>query len=239
MKKIIFQSINEGDVFEFLKRNKSRRIFNFLNLHDLYQFSREMKFKNSILDKQNMNFVDGFVISVYLSILNLRKISRISGPTFTERVLSNKELSGNKKHFFIGPEREDIRELKKKFGHLKNVGFYNPPYVQGISFSREEIEEISNRINEKKSDYVWVGVGCPKQNILSSSLIKKTNAKYFMNVGAALDFVLGKKKQAPKIIRSLGIEWIYRLITDFKHSRKKVWRSLKGLGNLNLVGISR
>ena len=44
-----------------------------------------------------------------------------------------------------------------------------------------------------------------------------------MNVGAALDFLLEKKKQAPNAVKALGIEWLYRLITDFEHSKKKVF----------------
>jgi exopolysaccharide biosynthesis WecB/TagA/CpsF family protein len=238
MEKIIFQSRNEMEVSEFLKKNKLRKTFNFLNLHDIYQASNKKSFKDSILDKQNINFIDGFTISAYLSILNIKKISRMSGPIFTLEVLSNKELSGNKKHFFIGLEKEDLGELQKKFPHLKNINSYNPPYILEIKFPHEELEKIAKIINKKNPDYVWIGIGCPKQNILSSALIKKTKAQYFMNVGAALDFVLGKKKQAPKIMRSIGMEWLYRLITDFKHSKKKVWRSLKGLSNLNLVAVS-
>ncbi len=91
--------------------------------------------------------------------------------------------------------------------------------------------------NKTKADYVWVGIGCPKQNLLSSQLFKKTKAQYFVNIGAALDFLLGKKEEAPLIIRELGIEWLYRLVTDFKYSKKKVWRSLMGLKNIRSIKL--
>lgn len=235
--KIIFQSMNEKEVSNFIKSNKQRKTFNFLNLHDLYQANKESQFRESLLEKNNLNFIDGFIISVSLSIYNLKKVSRMSGPILTRNILSNPKLSQNKKHFFIGPEKEDIIALQKKFPHLKKVSSYNPPYIKNINFSKEEITNIANYINKEKPDYVWVGIGCPKQNILSSTLIPKTKAQYFMNVGAALDFLLEKKKQAPQIIKQLGIEWFYRLITDFKHSRKKVWRSLVGLKYLGEVKL--
>ncbi|MFH1521629.1 MAG: WecB/TagA/CpsF family glycosyltransferase [archaeon] len=237
--KIIFQSIPENKVFKFLKLNKQRKILNFLNQHDLYQSNKEPLFRETLLEKQNINFIDGFIISAYLSITNLRKVSRTSGPILTRDFLSNAELSQNKKHFFIGLEKEDLDNLQTKFPHLKKVSSYNPPYIKDLNFSLGEIEKIAKLINEEKSDYIWVGIGCPKQNILSSLLFKKTKAQYFVNVGAAIDFLLEKKKQAPAIFRKLGVEWFYRLITDFKYSKKKVWRSLVGLRYLNQTKIEK
>jgi len=237
-KKIIFQSKNEEDLFKFLQKNKQRHILNFLNLHDIYQSNKEPTFKKTLFKNENINFIDGFVISVYLSLIKLKKIPRKRGPTFTKNFFSNVVLSGNKKHFFIGLEKEDLKKLQKKIPHIKNLVSYNPPYIKEIKFPKREIKKMSKLINNFNPNYVWIGIGCPKQNILSFNLFSKTHAQYFMNVGAALDFLLEKKKQAPPIIRKLGIEWLYRLITDFKYSRKKVWKSLIGLrylrGNADL-----
>ncbi len=227
--KIVFQSQNKKEIFRFLRSNKKRKTLNFLNLHDIYQTGKEPIFKKSLLEKNNINFIDGFIISVYLSAFSFKKISRTTGPTLTKAILSNRELLQNKKHFFIGLEKKDKEVLQRFFPHLKEAYSYNPPYIKGLNFSLKEIEKITKLINKFNPNYVWVGIGCPKQNILSSVLAPKTKAQYFMNVGAALDFLLGKKKQAPQIIRRFGIEWLYRFITDFKHSKKKVWRSLAGL----------
>lgn len=237
--KIIFQNENENEIFRFLEANNERKVLNFLNQHDLYQSNEELSFRKSLLENQNLNFIDGFIISVYLSLFNLKKVSRTSGPILTKNFLSNPRLSRNKKHFFIGLGKKDLENLQKKFSHLKEISSYNPPYIKSLNFSKEEIEKISKLINEKKADCVWVGIGCPKQNLLSSELFKKTKAQYFLNVGAALDFLLDKKEEAPRIIKQLGVEWLYRLITDFKHSRKKVWRSLVGLRYLNKITIGK
>jgi len=235
--KLIFQSKNKKDLFEFLKLDKQKRVVNFLNLHDIYQFNKEPIFKKSFSKNKNINVMDGFVISAYLSLSNSKKISRIRGPAFTKDFLSTPNLSKTKKHFFIGLEKPDLKKLQKKFSHLKKVSAYNPPYIKELKFPDKEIKRIISLINKTKPDYVWVGIGCPKQNILSAELSEKTNAQYFMNVGAALDFLLGKKEEAPLIIRKLGVEWLYRLITDFKHSKKKVWRSLMGLKYLKNVEL--
>jgi len=235
--KILFQSRTKEELSNFLKSNKQRKKINFLNLHDLYHYSKNESSKKSILDDKSLNFIDGFTISVYLSLTNLKKIPRIRGPTFTRDFLSNRKLSENKTHFFIGPKKKDIKKLKSKMPHLKKIISYNPPYIKETNFPKTEIKKIINLINKSKANYVWVGIGCPKQNILSQEIFPKTKAQYLINIGAALDFLLDKKIEAPPIVYELGIEWLYRLITDFNYSRKKVWRSILGLKNLKHTRI--
>src|SRR3989344_746283 len=217
MEKITFQLKNGKDILTDLGNKKERKIFNFLNLHDIYQWSNEPNFRKSLLSKANINFVDGFLISSILSLKNFKRISRTRGPTFTKEVLSNQNFLKNQKHFFIGIEKEDINSLKRSFPHLKKVSCYNLPYIKEVKFSREELEKVLKKIKKESPDIIWVGIGSPKQNILSLELFERTNKGHFMNIGAGLDFFLGKKKEAPKIIQKVGIEWFYRLITDFKN----------------------
>ena len=221
------------DVEKELKENlhKKRFIFNFLNSHDLYQIQKQPLFVESLSTKENTNLIDGFIISLFLTLKEIKNVQRFTGPKFTEFFLKNKNFNVNKKHFFIGPEKEDLKKLANKFKYLneKNLFTYNPPYIKNIDFPKEEIKKLIKKINLKKPDYVWVCIGCPKQNILTYRIFKDTFAKAYFNVGAALDFILGKKKQAPNIFRKMGLEWLYRLITDFKYSKEKVWRSFVAL----------
>lgn len=235
-KKILFENKNFKEIANFLNKNKERRIFNFLNQHDLYQLVKNQKFKKSLQKNYCANFIDGITISRFLSLKSLSIVYRIRGPFFTKKFMSTKE-SDKFKHFFIGFEEKDIKLLKKKYPLLKKVNYYNPPYIKKIEFQKEEIENMAKKINKSKANIVWVGIGCPKQNLLSNSLFTKTKAQYFMNVGAALDFLLEKKKEAPNFFKSIGLEWFYRLITDFKYSNKKVLRSLIALKYLNQVKI--
>lgn len=223
-------------VLSYLDGQK-RVSINFFNLHDVYQVYNSLEFRKAIQPSWNVNSIDGFVPSIVLSLKNMKRIGRFSGPDFTFSFL--KRADGTKRHLFIGLNSQDLDLLVKKFPNLdrRMIFAYNPPFVKGIKFPSKEIKSIAKIINSKKISFVWVGLGCPKQNILASSLFKKTRAKYFFNVGAALDFVLGKKKRAPILIRKMGIEWLYRLLTDFKRSRIKVWRSFVALGYLGRIKL--
>lgn len=238
MKKILFENVVMKGLLDSFDKNRDKKIMNFLNQHDIYQFSKESLFQNSLKGKENINFIDGFIVSKYLTLTNFKRVSRTTGPNTTRNIISNPKLSGNKKHFFIGFEDDDLKELNKKFPHLKDTAAYNPPYIKTLKFSKKEISKIAEKINLFKADIVWIGVGSPKQNILANALFPLVKSQYLVNIGAALDFLLGKKEEAPEIVRKFGIEWLYRLITDFKYTKKKVWRSLIGIISLpKYVGL--
>lgn len=206
--------------------NKKRvRVFNFLNSHDLYFFKKDLFFRKTF-EKNNINFIDGSVVSIFLSLTNFEKIKRMSGTEFMIGFFKDRKISAGK-HLFIGSERKDLELFYKKFPYIKkkNLFYYNPPYIKNLRFSEKEIEKIAKIIKSNNIDFIWVGLGCPKQNIFSYDLVQKIDKKLFFNVGAAMDFVLEKKKKAPGIWLNLGLEWLYRLLIDFNHSKKKVWRS--------------
>jgi exopolysaccharide biosynthesis WecB/TagA/CpsF family protein len=229
-KKIKFSEKNKKEIKEIIfKKKESKIIFNFLNLYSLYLYKHNKLFQKAIDNRKedSITLVDGFTISFFL------RLKRLRGTDFTLFILNNKEISKGKKHLFIGIDeknKENNYKILKKFGHLEKnkIFFYNPPYIKNFVFSKEEIEKIANLINSKKIDFIWVGVGNPKQEILSDELYKKIKKGIFFNIGAALDFITGNKKEAPIIFRKIGLEWFYRLITDFNHSKKKVLGSLVG-----------
>ena len=226
MKKLLFTKAKPSSML----LNKRKLVLSFLNMYSLYLFKKEPLFTASISNDFNINFPDGKPLSWKL------KIPQIRGPTFTRYFLTS-NLAKNKKHFFIGNLNQEEFSIKVKI-IKKNIASYNPPYISDLKFSEEEIINIASKLKKFKPDYVWVCIGNPKQEILSASLYKLFPCVYF-NVGAALDFLLEKKKEAPKFWRNLGLEWFYRGITDFKYSKKKIWRSFLALGYLYLVGIKK
>ena len=222
MKKLKFTNNN---AMKLLKDNK---IFNFLNLESLWHYKNNPLYSKLISQEHNINFPDGRLIGLRLRTKQQR------GPAFTKKFLTSKE-NLDKKHFFIGDT--SVKELSNMTGIVeKNLHVHNPPYIKDSQFSKKEREKIINMFKKFKPDYVWVCVGAPKQEILSNQLYEHYPICYF-NVGAALDFLLDKKRESPRFVRKLGIEWLYRLMMDFKHSKKKVWRHFGGLRQLRKVEL--
>ena len=199
-----------------------KKIFNFVNLNTVYWFNKNESYKALISKKQNINFSDSRIIALKLGIEQQR------GPSFARRFLLSSNAK-NKKHFFVGLEKKDLQALSSATGISDlRLNAYNPPYISGLEFSPKEKSKIISLAKKFKPDYIWICVGSPKQEILANQLFDKFHSNY-LNIGAAMDFLLEKKKEAPSLFRVLALEWLFRLLTDFKKSKIKVWRSFLGL----------
>lgn len=218
---------------ELEKELKSKdKIFVFTNLYTIYWLNKNKKYLDLLSKKQNVFFCDSKPLSKILKKTQLR------GPTFTKSFLSSARAK-KKKHFFIGINNNDVSKLASIFNLKKsNLTNHNPPFIDGLFFSQKEIKKIAKKIKIFNPDYVWVFIASPKQEILSNDLFKEIK-KTYINVGAAADFILSKKKEAPKIFQLVGLESMYRLITDFKYSKKKFWRSFIGLLNLKKINLKK
>src|SRR6056297_60740 len=115
--KLKFRRLKLEELKEKIKNEEfgEKVIFNFLNSNDIYNFKKERKFRNSLIDinTKQINFIDGYLNSLILSFKNFRRIFRTRGPRFTKFFLNNNELNQNKKHFFIGLDREKKELLIK------------------------------------------------------------------------------------------------------------------------------
>jgi exopolysaccharide biosynthesis WecB/TagA/CpsF family protein len=224
---IKIQNIPIGD---FISK-KHYGCYNFINMNTIWWLKNSSSYLSLLSQENNINFTDGRILSFFLHTKQQR------GPSFTRQFLTS-ELAKNKKHFFIGLDSKDKELLSKKIGIKKNISAYNPSYIKEIEFTIKERNKMVRLIKSFKPDFIWVCVGSPKQEILANQLFIEYPKIYF-SVGAATDFILGKKKESPVFFRKCGLEWFYRLITDFKYSKKKVWRSLVGMFYLNLIEMQK
>jgi len=226
MNKLLF---SKKDPIDQINTDKNA-VFNFLNVESLWHYKNNKLYGNLISNKNNINFPDGKYISFKLNLKQQR------GPSFTKFFLLS-DIAKSKKHFFIGNcTKQKLSKITNI--HIKNIEVYSPPYINGLEFSEDEKNKIYKSLKIFNPDYVWVAIGAPKQEILSNQLYSKYKCTY-INIGAAIDFLTKVKSEAPAMWVKLKLEWLYRLITDFKHSKKKVYRSIIGLRYLSLIKVEK
>lgn len=140
---------------------------------------------------------------------------RTTGPDFMNEILKISAEYGYK-HYFYGSTNETLAKMKNelltKYPKLNIVGMYSPPFR---TLTNEENDDIIKKINESNADFLWVGLGAPKQEIFMYEHMDKINA-LMVGVGAAFDYFAGNIKRAPKIMQKLNLEWLYRLMQDPK-----------------------
>ncbi len=99
--------------------------------------------------------------------------------------------------------------LRKKNPSLRIAGT-----LAGSPGEREE-EEIVSRINASGAKILFVAYGAPQQDVwIRRNLRKMPSIAVAMGVGGAFDFLAGHRMRAPKIVRSLWLEWLWRLIQE-------------------------
>jgi N-acetylglucosaminyldiphosphoundecaprenol N-acetyl-beta-D-mannosaminyltransferase len=113
------------------------------------------------------------------------------------------------------PDAPDKMEafLKGEYPAIKIVGKYSPPFRP---LTEEEDQAICDMINAAQPDFLWVGLGSPKQDKWIYSHREKIRGSIIVASGATFDFFSGRIKQAPTYIRNSGFEWLYRLLQDFR-----------------------
>ena len=76
------------------------------------------------------------------------------------------------------------------------------------------------RINETKPDFVWVGLGAPKQEKWMAAHQGVIDG-FMVGVGAGFDYFAGNIERAPEWMQKCNLEWVYRLMQDPKRLFKR------------------
>jgi N-acetylglucosaminyldiphosphoundecaprenol N-acetyl-beta-D-mannosaminyltransferase len=142
------------------------------------------------------------------------------------------------RHFFYGGKEgvadEMARRLKAQFPGLIVCGTHQPPFGE---LSDGEKEDVIRKINDSTPDIVWVGLGLLKQEKWISEYQDRIHARWMVGVGAAFDYHAGAVPWAPPLLRSLGLEWLFRLILQPRLRAKRYWWSLVYVCQATAKGI--
>ena len=175
-----------------------------------------MKIQNGSI----LTLPDGAPLSAYLRKHGYEDARRVAGPDLMHEILKISAEHGWK-HFFYGSTDETLELLNKaiqdKYPGVVVSGMVSPPFR---TLTEEEDKEYIDMINAAKPDFVWVGLGAPKQEIWMAEHEDKIDA-IMLGVGAAFNFEAGNVKRAPKWMQKLSLEWLFRLSQDPKRLFKR------------------
>ena len=97
------------------------------------------------------------------------------------------------------------------------AGALSPPFRP---LTPQEDENVVQSIRAASPDIVWVGLGTPKQERWMAAHLERLGVPALVGVGAAFDFLSGRKPQAPRWVQRSGLEWLFRLATE----PRRLWR---------------
>jgi len=205
-------NLNENEILEriegFLKNNRPRigrgkqHYLVTPNPEFLVQAQKDKEFKE-ILNQADISIPDGVGLILSSHFLGQPIRKRIAGVDLME-LICQKAAEKNWSVFLTGGEKgiaeKATENLIKKYPELK--------------------------INSQNPKIVFVALGAPKQEKwIKNNLNKMPSVKLAMGVGGAFDFISNNTKRAPKALREIGLEWLWRLALE-PWRMKRIYRAV-------------
>ena len=185
----------------------------------ILQATRHDEELHYILNHADLALTDGVALK-FAAWFYKKNIERITGADMVVEILKLAKRENKKIVIFnwsrglsTGAEIEQV--LSEKF--------------PGLDFLVQDIERSEpydfEAVNKFAPDMVFCSLGCPYQEkFIYYHLPKMPAAKLGMSVGGSFDFLTGKTKRAPKMLRQIGLEWLWRLIKQPRRI-KRIYRA--------------
>lgn len=171
---------------------------------------------------------DGMPLIWCMNHLGAHLPDRIYGPTFTAKFLAS--APGHMSHYLVGGSAECGRQFRERMlalnPDLRFVGGYHGLCsADGIL---DEQDAVLAEIRSLRPDFIWVGLGTPKQYGWIARMKSAVDSGVFLAVGFAFDVNAGTKKDAPAWMQRHGLTWLFRMVSEPRRlaTRYLKWNSL-------------
>jgi N-acetylglucosaminyldiphosphoundecaprenol N-acetyl-beta-D-mannosaminyltransferase len=177
------------------------------------------------LRRADLRMVDGTGLSV-MGRLRGARLTRVTGVDLAEE-LARWAAKNNRSVALIGGERTDVairalHSLQAKIPGLRGIAEHGG-LITRDGEGDVMTDDACMRISLSDPAVIFVAFGHPKQERwIERYRHEFPNARAIIGVGGTLEYWAGTAKRAPGYIRAIGMEWLYRLITEPKRW-KRIW----------------
>jgi N-acetylglucosaminyldiphosphoundecaprenol N-acetyl-beta-D-mannosaminyltransferase len=200
-----------------------RLLISTINPNAFYVAERDAAFKAALIQSEVL-LPDGIGIVLGAAILKGRIIRKFSGTDLLYHLLDQLDKCSSsevKKVFFLGSSEKVLdgirRRIKLSYPTLI-VEVFSPPFSQ--EFSAKENSRMIEAVNSFSPYVLFVGMTAPKQEKWAHQQRGLLNAQIICSIGAAFDFFSGSIARPGPVLRSLGLEWLGRLVKE----PRRMWR---------------
>ena len=170
--------------------------------------------------KATMAAIDGMPI-VKIGLKKGFKCERCAAPDIMGMMFEESVKQGKTHYFYGGKDDEVLKKLRKNLAKaypgIQIVGMYSPPFRP---LTVEEDQKICEEINKVHPDFLWVGIGAPKQEMWMWEHQEKIHGTVMLGVGAGFNFFAGTLDKAPEWMEKASLEWLFRLCKE----PKRLWK---------------
>jgi N-acetylglucosaminyldiphosphoundecaprenol N-acetyl-beta-D-mannosaminyltransferase len=172
-----------------------------------------------VMNEADLVTPDGMPLVWGLRLLGIKGASRVYGPDLTP-VVCNRAAESGVPVGFLGGTPESLEALERnvlqRFPKLQIAYRWSPPFRP---LTEEENEQVTQEVARSGARVLFVGLGTPKQELWMAGNRGRVPA-VMLGVGAAFDFLAGAKRQAPRWMQDVGLEWLFRLVQE----PRRLWK---------------
>lgn len=187
-----------------------------ININLVVQSLKDPAFRSAIINSDIVT-LDGKPLLWLAKGLGYPMTETVPGSTLIQELHQDKSTQKPLTLFLFGGEegaaRKALERINSDQGGLRAVGALNPGFgtVEEMSTT-----EIIAAINRTEPDILLVALGAKKGTQWIEHNRDRLNAKIISHLGATINFLAGTVKRAPKLVRSIGMEWVWRILQEPK-----------------------
>jgi N-acetylglucosaminyldiphosphoundecaprenol N-acetyl-beta-D-mannosaminyltransferase len=181
-----------------------------------------------------MSAPDGFGLKIGALMLGQRLKNRVAGADLAEKIC---EIAGRKNLtvMFVGAKAGVAKmaadKMRERWPNLKITGDNGLSKIwmsdNKLFYDPQENEILLKKINKTAPAILCVAFGAPAQELwIGENIAKIPSVKIAIGVGGTLDFIAGRLPRAPKFLRALGLEWLFRLIIQPKERAPRIFKAV-------------
>jgi N-acetylglucosaminyldiphosphoundecaprenol N-acetyl-beta-D-mannosaminyltransferase len=144
---------------------------------------------------------------------------RVTGVELLEHLCARAAKEGVSVFLFGGAPgvaERAAQELKRRYPGLPVAGTRNG------YFAADESPRIAAEIRASGAQLLFAGLGFPKQEFWLAEYLKSTGCGAGIGVGGSFDVISGNLERAPERWRTMGLEWLYRLLKEPRRWRRQL-----------------
>ena len=235
---------SRNEVLEYIVKsleNFKKKLFVVTPNPEFLVLASKNSYYRNILNRADLASADGIGIIIAAKILGRPLKGRFAGVDLVES-LSGRVAREPITVGFLGGgpgvAEKTAECLRKKFPGLK-MNFAREEWPSDKLDARKSIHPLTSTVKNPSStfyhlpssiDILFVAFGAPKQEFWINDNLEKIPAKIAIGVGGAFDYISGKTPRAPLFLRSIGFEWLYRLVLQ-------PWRIKRQLALLEFIWL--
>lgn len=199
-------------------RNGESRMVAVANTHGAVEAGDKEEMRQA-MDAADLITPDGMPLVWGLKRLGVASATRVYGPDLMLHVCKAAAEQGIPIGLYGGTDDRLprlIARLEEVYPGINIVYTWAPPFRP---LTTEEDAEAVREITASGAQILFVGLGCPKQELWMEAHRGHLPA-VMLGVGAAFDFHAGEVRQAPPVLQRMGFEWAFRLAME----PRRLWR---------------